>query len=219
VIESIKKEETILSLCEDVVLPEQCERVVANSFIVNQGQPIKQAYIIKSGIFKIGVSYQQSVFTIAYLVPGDLLGFTGMFQSLNYPYFVKAVTNADMYLWEMSRIFDLLELMPEISKNFKKNHSALTGRIIERMKSFVFLTPYQRVAAWVADYHKVDKYHKNNIWSVLSIKDMAEYCNVGSESFIMYLEELERNKIIELSDSDCKIVNWEKLASILNGTA
>lgn len=54
------KELSLLKLCEEVANPQQLKIVQKGSFLKEEEQNNRLVYIVKSGLFRIGVEYQQS---------------------------------------------------------------------------------------------------------------------------------------------------------------
>jgi CRP-like cAMP-binding protein len=212
------KEDSILSLCEEVVSSEQLQKLGAGTVILKPGDKSQNVYVIKSGIFKIGIEYDKSVLTIGFLIPGDLTGLVGLHHSVEYPYFIQSVTDSELYVWERSRISELMNIIPEIGNKIKDSFTEWGIRVIERIKTLVFLAPYQRVAAWVKDYSTSNVYRDQSLWVKISKRDMAEYCFVKEADFEMSLKQLEEDGIISLKNNDCLVRDQEKLNFLINSS-
>jgi CRP-like cAMP-binding protein len=214
---NIKIRSSLLSLCEEVVQSEQWEHYRAGEIMIHAGDALSKVFIVKSGGFKLLIEHNQEKLTIGYFVPGDLTGLSITPGTLH-PYTIQAVADSEVYVWEQSRITELMNLIPGIGNSIKATYAMWAQKIVERFKSLVFLTSQQRVAAWVSDYHRFEVYHRNKIWTLLSAKDMAEYCYVSVSEFDKVINDLVKNNIIVLQDGDCKLLDREKLHYVINAT-
>ena len=215
---NLQLRESVLSLCEDVVLPEQWECFRAGDTLVEAGEQLAQVYVIKTGLFKLSIQQEQASLTMGYFVKGDIAGLMGAESEFRYPYAIKAVVDTEVYVWDRSKILELMSLFPSIGNNLKSTKAILTNKIVDRLKSLVFYAPHQRVAAWVMDYSKFDIYYKNKIWPLLSSDEMAKYCNVNKETLEESLAEFSRAEIIEINENGCSVLDWKKLKFILRHT-
>ncbi|QQS51710.1 MAG: Crp/Fnr family transcriptional regulator [Bacteroidota bacterium] len=212
------KELSLLKLCEEVANPQQLKIVQKGSFLKEEEQNNRLVYIVKSGLFRIGVEYQQSTLPLSYIIPGESVGLMGLLQAINRPCYFEAVIRSEVYYLDYSHIKDLIVLEPELALAIKKHQSRLIIVLMERIKSLVFYSPFQRLVSWIAEYNRNKTFKEMRLWALLTADDMAAYCHMETSEFLGYLNELSRLGAITIEKHDCHVNDWGKLNQFLQTT-
>lgn len=209
------QEESILTICEDVADSNQLKYLKPGMSVVRTGEVSDKVYIIKTGLFKLNIGHNNLDLTIDYLTPGYVTGLVNLYQPTNYPCAIRSVTESVVYEWDRVKIIELMSIIPEVSKEIRKSYSGWGMRVVDRIRSLVFLTSYQRVASWAYDYNTNPTYRQNNVWQHLTVKDMSEFCNTSTEDFERAIAQLNQQGIIFSSAKDCIVKDAEALKKIL----
>jgi hypothetical protein len=212
---TIQQKESFLNICKDVAKPEQWERFNSGDLMVHAGDYLSKVYIIKSGLFKVCLEHREQKLTIGYLSTGSFTGLIGGESNFQYPYSIKTVADSEVYVWDRNKISELLTVFPGIANELKSTSSLWAMKLVDRLKTFAFLADYQRVACWVFDFFKYNDYYGNNIWSLLSEKEMAEYCLVGIDEFKNSMKQLALSNIIRYSHLNCELLDAKRLKFII----
>lgn len=209
------QEESILTICEDVADSNQLKLIHPGTSVVDPGEISDKVYIIKTGLFKLNISHYNINLTVDYLTPGYVTGLVNLYQPTNYPCAIQSVTESVVYEWDRTKIIELMSIIPEVSKEIRRSYSNWGMRVVNRIRSLVFLTPHQRVVSWVLDYNAGVAYRQNNVWELLTVKDMTEFCNTSIEDFEKSIIQLNQEGIIFSDEKDCVIKKPEALQNIL----
>ena len=97
------QKESILTLCEEVAQPEQLKIFATGTTVLSPGDLGEHVFVVKSGVFKLGIENNNDALTIEYLFPGYIIGLVNLHQAVNYPCLIKAVTESSVYVWERKK--------------------------------------------------------------------------------------------------------------------
>lgn len=208
-------DESILSICDDVAEPNQLLVKSVGEPIVISGSVSDKVYIVKSGLFKLCIGHGNMSFTIEYLTPGYVTGLVNLYQATNYPCTVVSVQNSEVYEWDRVKILELMKIIPEVNNQIRYSFGSWGKRIVERIRSLVFLTPRQRVLLFMNECNVRPEYIESDLWRHLSDSDMAEYCNISVREFKAHLNQLCEEGVVEVNSEGCRILMKEEIAQHL----
>ena len=192
------KNHSILAFFEEVVSYEQ---IVAfpSAKKLQLFENEKKVFVVKSGILKVGVSFQSDELVLGFVVPGDIVG-VSFFSFSEASYFVETITPVWAYSWETYKINELISLFPEMKSQISNESNLWAKGLIRRVRSLGLMSPRQRVMDWVQTYLSNKNYIANNLWEEIDYSDMAGYCALEEEEFRALFKSLVRHQEVILSD-------------------
>lgn len=213
---TLKNSNDVITLYDDLFQAEQWDSVKAGEVLVKFQEYVNKVYVVRKGILKTRVNHGQEVLCLGFLVPGNIVGMLGAEHCQYFPYEIKAITDTEVYSVDRSRMEEVIRLVSAIDEHLKKQRAAWVTNTINRLKSMAFFTPYQRVVAWVIDYCKNDSYQTNKLWELLNNSEIAEYCNIKSEEYKVFISSLIQDKLIDTTNNNCTLLDKDQLEAIIS---
>lgn len=190
----------ILSVFEDVASGNQIVNIPEGERIQDDDLSKSKVLIIKSGIVKLSVGQGNKRIVLGYCTVGEMFNFPHA-KPGKIKYFAESITEVQAYAWELSKINELKNLFPDISSMIHALNESWILLLMERLKSIGLLNAKGRVLNWVKEYLNNDSYVRNDLWRILSIEEMAEYCSLSVKDFNFHLNNLVANRELRLDNS------------------
>lgn len=193
------------------------EELSKKQTIYNEGKRPKYLYYLKKGkvkTFKVhddGKEYITNLYS-----EGDFIGYLALLESRSYDDTAEVLEEAEVVMVPSD---DFL--------NAVYNDMAIAGKFIrliandvkekeERLLHLAYDSLRKRVAKALVDIHtKFNKDKGSNNSIDISREDIAQYIGTATESLIRTLSDFKSEKLIEIKDGKIKIINLEKLSSLL----
>jgi CRP-like cAMP-binding protein len=147
---------------------------------------------------------------------GDFIGYLALLESRSYDDTAEVLEESEVVLVPCE---DFL--------NAVYNDMAIAGKFIrliandvkekeERLLHLAYDSLRKRVAKALVDIHHKFNKDKDGANSIdISREDIAQYIGTATESLIRTLSDFKSEKLIEIKDGKIKIINLEKLSSLL----
>ncbi len=152
-------------------------------------------------------------FNLRIIRPGEFIGLAAIFNKNTFTYSSVAITDCQVFLIEKDAI----------AKVIKQNGSfafSLIQRYCEQNADLMNITRnilYKQMNGRMADtllYLDSLKAENENIFRLLSRRDIADFAGISAESAVKLLKNFEEDSLIQLREKDIIIVNYEKLKEI-----
>lgn len=170
-----------------------------NSRIIKEHGADRNVYIIKSGIVKVGVSYNKKELSLGFGVKGEVL-WGALFNSCDSPYSVDTVVDVEVYCWDCDSVVELMDIMPEIKSDIFDMHINWEQTMLNRIKMLGLMTPSQRVMEWVRMYLQNERYVSENIWTKIPVAEMNKYCSLSKKEYDLVFGQLVRKGVVQVSN-------------------
>ncbi|MBI2729405.1 MAG: response regulator [Sphingobacteriales bacterium] len=193
------------------------EELSKKQTLYTEGKRPKYLYYLKKGkikTFKVhddGKEYITNLYS-----EGDFIGYLALLESRSYD--------------DTSEVLEEAEVVMVPSDDFLNavyNDMAIAGKFIrliandvkekeERLLHLAYDSLRKRVAKALVDINaKFNKDRADNKSIDISREDIAQYIGTATESLIRTLSDFKSEKLIEIKEGKIKIINLEKLSSLL----
>ncbi|MBI1783126.1 MAG: response regulator [Sphingobacteriales bacterium] len=193
------------------------EELYKKQTIYNEGKRPKYLYYLKKGKVKTYKVHDDGKEYITNLYSeGDFIGYLALLESRSYDDTAEVLEEAEIVMVPSD---DFL--------NAVYNDMAIAGKFIrliandvkekeERLLHLAYDSLRKRVAKALVDINAKFNKEKDAVKSIdISREDIAQYIGTATESLIRTLSDFKSEKLIEIKDGKIKIINLEKLSSLL----
>ena len=193
------------------------EELSKKQTLYTEGKRPKYLYYLKKGKIKTYKVHDDGKEYITNLYSeGDFVGYLALLESRSYDDTAEVLEEAEIVMVPSD---DFL--------NAVYNDMAIAGKFIrliandvkekeERLLHLAYDSLRKRVAKALVDIHtKFNKDKTTNNSIDISREDIAQYIGTATESLIRTLSDFKSEKLIEIKDGKIKIINLEKLSSLL----
>jgi CRP-like cAMP-binding protein len=182
--------------------------------IVQQGDKISQFMYLKTGLLKISQQSESSGHQIIGMArPLDFIGLLSVFSEDSFKYTITAIEpsslcHIDLALFKEIVVNDgsfalkLLEKMSHMNEMVLQNRLQINHRNLRGRIAYILLQFSQ------------DIYHDACFILPISRKEIGELINMRTENVIRILSEFRKDKIIQISGKEIRIVDSHRLQQI-----
>ncbi|MBV9436997.1 MAG: Crp/Fnr family transcriptional regulator [Acidobacteria bacterium] len=133
--------------CSQIATSGRARIFSRRDFVFIQGQPVRQAFLVKSGCIKISLLGRDGREVILRLSgPGDVVGVVGMSARGSHTWSAQVVEDCSGFLWEASHFDLFFEQFPLIRRNLAAILSDRLSELEERFREIATERVGQRVA-------------------------------------------------------------------------
>lgn len=187
---------------------------LAREIICKQGAFASYVLYISEGLVKLYLeNINNKTTNVQILKSGDFIGLSSVFGKNIYNYSVVALKDSELCLIEKEGLRKLLENNGLFASSIIKNYCDTEGHLFEKIKSLSYKQMNGRIADTLL-YLSNKELFEDNLFPLLSRKDIADFACVSKESTVKILSELKSEGIIELNGKDIIILETERLKQI-----
>ncbi|MDD2636147.1 MAG: Crp/Fnr family transcriptional regulator [Bacteroidales bacterium] len=144
---------------------------------------------------------------------GEFLAFSSIFGDDTYAYTATALRNSSICMIDKEALKNLLLENAEFSMRISSKNCKNEARFYEIIKNISYKQMPGKLASAII-YLSSPEFEGENVFTLLTRQDLAEFASVSTESTIKLLKEFEQEKIIELKAKDIIIKNHQRLLNI-----
>lgn len=182
--------------------------------IAKQGSPISNVVSLSHGLVKLVLETQgKPDIMLSILKPTTIITSPGMFLDNRYHFSVISLTDTKACFISMDIVRQLFGRNQEFARRFHRNVGERSILLLERFRNIVHKNMAGRLADAILYLHH-EVYNQLVFKMDLSRTDLSEYTNMTKESLSRILKEFKEEGIFDLSGSDAKILNIERLEQI-----
>jgi len=182
--------------------------------LTKQGAFANYVLFVAEGLAKQSVEDSGSKrFNIRIFTPGEFVGLSSVFVKKPFSYSATAITDCLTYLIDNNTIEKLVKANNTFGYNIIQKYCEQNFFLFEIIKDINFRHTHGNLAGtilYINGFRDVNE----NIFNLLSRKDIAEFAGISTENTIKLLKSFEKEKLIELIDRNIIIRNEEKLREI-----
>ncbi len=152
-------------------------------------------------------------YNLRIIKPGEFIGLSAVFTKNTFNYSCVAVTDCQVFLIEKEAIARIARQNGMFAYSIIKRYCEQNADLF----SIVQNLNYKQMNGRLADallYLNNLKGENNEIFNLLSRKDLAEFAGISTESVVKLLKAFEKDGIILLKDKDIELVHTEALQEI-----
>jgi CRP/FNR family transcriptional regulator len=206
-----------------MLLPEEAEVVRSgktqvlfrkDDMLSKQGAFASYVLFIVSGYAKQYIEGDGSrSYNLRIIKPGDFIGLSSVFSGNTFTYSSVAMTDCQAFLIEKDAIAKVAKENGKFGFQIIKRYCEQNTNLLGNVRSLMYKQMNGRMAE-ILLYIDTVKEDKEDIFQLLSRKDLADFAGISTESAVKILKSFEKDGLIELHDKDIKLIKHEELIEI-----
>jgi CRP-like cAMP-binding protein len=209
--------------CFQMLIPEEAEVVRASK---TQVLFRKEDNLTKQGAFASYVLFIISGYAKQYLEgdglrsynlriikPGDFVGLSSVFSGNTFTYSSVAITDCQVFLIEKEAIAKVAKENGKFGFQIIKRYCEQNTNLLGTVRSLMYKQMNGRLAETLLYIYSI-RHDKDEIFQLLSRKDLADFAGISTESAVKLLKAFEKDGLIELHEKDIKILKENTLFEI-----
>jgi len=213
----------IQSPCFQVLSSSECESIKESKtqilfrkgdMLAKQGVFANYVLFIIKGISKLYIEDNSGKnFNLHIALPGEFIGLSSVFDTTTFDYSVQAITDCQVFLVEKEKMKSVLQGNGRFASGIISRYCMLNRILLNAVHCSQFKQMNGRLASALM-YLDSKQESENELFSLLSRKDIAEFAGISVESTVKLLKGFESDGLIALDNKSIVILNKEKLADI-----
>lgn len=152
-------------------------------------------------------------FNLRIIRPGEFVGLSAVFSENTFNYSSVALTDCHVFLVEKEAIGKVVKQNGMFGFNIIKRYCEQNTNLMNTVRNLMYKQMNGRMADTLL-YIDSLKIEKEEIFQLLSRKDLADFAGISTESAVKLLKMFEKDGLIELRDKDLKILKYDALLEI-----
>ena len=145
--------------------------------------------------------------------PGEFVGLSAIFQSNTFNYSSVALTDCQVFLVEKEAINQVCMQNGVFTTRIVRRYIEQNSNLYEKLTTLLYKQMNGRMAETLL-YIDSLKSENNEIFQLLSRKDLADFAATSTESAVKLLKSFEKDGLIALDEKDIYLLNYEALREI-----
>ena len=145
--------------------------------------------------------------------PGEFVGLSAIFQSNTFNYSSVALTDCQVFLVEKEAINQVCMQNGVFTTHIVRRYIEQNSNLYEKLTTLLYKQMNGRMAETLL-YIDSLKSENNEIFQLLSRKDLADFAATSTESAVKLLKSFEKDGLIVLEEKDIRLLNNEGLREI-----
>jgi CRP-like cAMP-binding protein len=209
--------------CFQSLLPEEAEVVRASKTqvlfrkddnLTKQGAFASYVLFIISGYAKQYLESDSSKnFNLRIIKPGEFIGLSPVFSGNIFTYSSVALTDCQVFLIEKEAIANVSKENGRFGFQIIKRYCEQNSNLLGTVGSLMHKQMNGRLAETLLYLDGIKK-EKDEIFQLLSRKDLADFAGISTESTVKLLKLFEKDGLIKLKEKDIAILKHESLLEI-----
>ena len=182
--------------------------------LTKQGAFASYVLFIISGLAKKYLEGDGSKnYNLSILKPGDFAGLSSVFSENIFSYSTVAITDCQAYLIDKEAIAEVTKKNGGFGYNIIKRYCDQNNSLLNTIRNLMYKQMNGRLADTLLYLDSI-KSEKQEIFQLLSRKDLAEFAGIAMESAVKLLKTFEKENLIKMHDKDIIITRREALIEI-----
>lgn len=209
--------------CFDVLYPAELEFIrdkkkqlgyARSEQIFKQGAFAPHVIYIIDGLVKVSIQTGfDKQMNIRVAKTGEFLAFSSIFGDSTYSYTATAIRNSTICMIEKEALRNLLEENAGFAMKITSKNCKTESHLFEIIKNVSYKQMRGKLASTLIYLSSTD-FNGENIFTLLTRQELADFASISAESAIKILKEFEQEEIIELKGKDIIILKQDKLEDI-----
>ncbi len=145
--------------------------------------------------------------------PGEFVGLSAIFQNNIFNYSSVALTDCQVFLIEKEAINRVCMQNGVFTTHIVRRYIEQNSNLYEKLTSVLYKQMNGRMAETLL-YIDSLKSENNEIFQLLSRKDLADFAATSTESAVKLLKNFEKDGLIALEEKDIRLLNYDALHEI-----
>ena len=182
--------------------------------LTKQGTFASYVLFVISGLVKQYIEGDNNrSFNLRILKPGEFIGLSSVYTKNTFDYSTIALTDCQVFLIKKETFLDIIKHNGEFGISIIKRYCEQNTNLFESLGTVLYKQMNGRMADTLL-YIDGLKQEFQDVFQLLSRKDIANFTGVSTESAVKLLKSFEKDGLIELSEKDITILNYEALQEI-----
>ncbi len=182
--------------------------------ICKQGAFANHILLIVSGLARVFIQAgEEKQINLRLVQAGDYLAFSSVYSDPIYPFSSIALKETRVCMIEKSEMKKLLTDFPEFALNMISENFRLESRFIEIIFQLSSKQMRGKLAASLLYLSSVS-FQNSQVLEILTRQELADFAQIGIESAIKFLKELEKENIITINGRSIHIENRMMLTEL-----
>jgi CRP-like cAMP-binding protein len=209
--------------CFQMLSPEEADLVRASKTqvlfrkgdnLTKQGAFASYALFVIKGLAKQYIEGDNSKnHNLRIIQPGEFVGLSAVFSKNTFNYSSVAITDCQVFLVEKEAVTTVIKQNGEFGFNMIRRYCGQNVNLFDIFKAVLFKQMNGRMADTLI-YIDSLKAANQDIFQLLSRKDIADFAGISTESAVKLLKSFEKDGLIELHEKDIVLVNYTELQEI-----
>lgn len=209
--------------CFQMLIPEEIELVKASKTqvlfrkgdnLTKQGAFASYVLFIITGFAKQYIEGDGTKnYNLRIIKPGEFVGLSSVFTKNTFNYSSVALTDCQVFLVEKDTIAILAKQNGMFGFNIIKRYCEQNINLFDSLKSVIYKQMNGRIADTLL-YIDSLKPENQEIFQLLSRKDIADFAGISTESAVKLLKNFEKDGLIALNEKDITILDRNSLHEI-----
>ena len=182
--------------------------------LTKQGAFASYVLFIISGIARQYIEGDSNrSYNLRIITPGEFVGLSAVFTKNTFNYSSIAMTNCQVFLVEKDAIAKVVKQNGMFGFTMIKRYCEQNANLFDTLRTVMYKQMNGRIAETLL-YIDGFKNENQNIFQLLSRKDIADFAGISTESAVKLLKSFEKDGLIELNEKDIQVVNHNGLLEI-----
>lgn len=182
--------------------------------IFKQGAFAPYVFYVVKGLVKVYVQTgHDKQINIVIAQPGDFLAFSSIFEENVHTYSSQALTDVEICMVEKNSLKKILLENPGFAMGVTTKSYRIEKQLIDIIKNVSYKQMRGKLASALL-YLSQEDFLNENVFSLLTRQDIADFASISTESAIKFLKEFEKEEIIRLDGKNIEISDRDKLENI-----
>lgn len=152
-------------------------------------------------------------YNLRIIKPGEFVGLSAVFTKNTFNYSSIAITDCQVMLVEKATIEQVAKNNGMFGFNIIKRYCEQNANLFDTLRTVVYKQMNGRMAETLL-YIDTFKEENEEVFQLLSRKDIADFAGTSTESTVKLLKTFEKDGLIKLNEKDIEILNKENLIQI-----
>ena len=152
-------------------------------------------------------------YNLRIITPGEFVGLSAVFTKNTFNYSSIAMTDCQVFLVEKEAIAKVVKQNGMFGFTMIKRYCEQNANLFDTLRTVMYKQMNGRIAETLL-YIDGFKNENQNIFQLLSRKDIADFAGISTESAVKLLKSFEKDGLIELNEKDIQVVNHNGLLEI-----
>jgi len=152
-------------------------------------------------------------YNLRIIKPGDFIGLSPVFSGNTFTYSSVAITDCQVFLIEKDAIAKVAKENGKFGFQIIKRYCEQNTNLLGTVRSLMYKQMNGRLAETLLYIDSIKK-DKEEIFQLLSRKDIADFAGISTESTVKILKSFEKDGLIELHEKDIRLLKHETLHEI-----
>ena len=152
-------------------------------------------------------------FNLRIIKPGEFVGLSAIFQNNTFNYSSVALTDCQVFLVEKEAINRVCMQNGVFTTHIVRRYIEQNSNLYEKLTSVLYKQMNGRMAETLL-YIDSLKSDNNEIFQLLSRKDLADFAATSTESTVKLLKSFEKDGLIVLEEKDIRLLDYEAMREI-----